>query len=325
MTLPSAINLEPRKRRPSPLRFWLASHRDTFIIWAVLLVVIIVAANLSDAFTSERNFPNIMRQSAPLVLVALGQTFVLLVAGIDLSVGSVISLVVVIMAAAMQLTPESMLLTTLLGMGIGASVGLFNGLVITRLRLAPFMVTLATLSIVQGLALQFRQQPQATIPREYSPYFTGELWGIPIPLIIIVLSTVIAGIFLGATPLGRRLYAVGSNEVASGLSGLPVNRIKLLAYTLSGFMAGCAGVYLAARSRAGDPLIGENFAFDSITAAVLGGVSLFGGRGTVIGTLAGVFIITILSNVMNLTGVPANYQFVLKGGLLIFAVILYRR
>jgi ribose/xylose/arabinose/galactoside ABC-type transport system permease subunit len=300
-------------------------HQNVLIIWGVLLAVFIVSALISEHFTGPRNLINLSRQSAALALVAIGQTFVLLSAGIDLSVGSTVSLIVVVMAAIMQPTPESMILSALVGLGIGVGVGLFNGLAVTRLKVSPFMVTLATLSIVRGLALQLRQQPQATIPSEFSPYFTGELLGLPIPFFIIVITTTTAAIILRHTRFGRHIYAVGSNEVSTRLSGMPTDRIKVLAYMACGFMTGLAGIYWAARSRAGDPLSGENFAFDSITAVVLGGTSLFGGAGSVWGTLAGVLIIAILGNIMNLTGVASNYQYIFKGILLVVAVMLYRK
>jgi ribose transport system permease protein len=306
-------------------RRFIRRHQNVLIIWGVLVFVFVVSALVSEPFTGPRNLINLSRQSAALALVAIGQTFVLLSAGIDLSVGSTISLIVVVMAAIMEPTPESMFLTTLAGLGIGVGVGLFNGLAITRLKVSPFMVTLATLSIVRGLALQLRQQPQATIPNEYSPYFTGEIGGLPIPFIIIVVTTTIAAIVLRHTRFGRHIYAVGSNEVSTRLSGMPTDRIKVMAYMACGFMTGLAGIYWAARSRAGDPLSGENFAFDSVTAVVLGGTSLFGGAGSVWGTLAGVLVIGILGNIMNLTGIASNYQYIFKGILLIVAVMLYRK
>lgn len=306
-------------------RRFLARNLNVLIIWGLLLLLIIISVAVSESFLNPRNFPNIMRQSAALALVAIGQTIALLMGGIDISVGSTVSLVVVSMAALMRPTPESMIAATAAGLGIGAAVGLANGLAVTRLRLSPFMVTLATLSIVRGLALQLRQTPQATIPREFSPYFIDELWGIPIPFLIIIGATLLAWVLLRHTRFGRHLYAVGSNENATRLSGLATDRLKLKAYVLCGVMAAAGGVFVAARSRAGDPLIGDNFAFDSITAVVLGGTSLMGGVGSVWGTLAGVFIITILSNILNLTGVPSNYQFIIKGVLLILAVMVYRR
>jgi ribose transport system permease protein len=307
------------------VRRFVSRNRNVIIIWAVLLTIFIISSLISEPFTGPRNLINITRQTAGLALVAIGQTFVLLAGGIDLSVGSTISLIVVIMAALMEGTPESMFVTALIGLGIGMLAGAINGLAVTRLKVSPFMVTLATLSIWRGLALQLRQQPQATIPNEFSPYFTGEFIGLPIPLFIIVIATTLAALFLRQTRLGRHFYAVGSNEYATRLSGMATDRIKVMAYVACGFMTGLAGIYWAARSRAGDPLTGENFAFDSITAVVLGGTALTGGSGSVWGTLAGVLIIGILGNIMNLTSVPSNYQYILKGLLLVIAVMLYRR
>jgi ribose transport system permease protein len=318
VTATTADSMTSRSRR------FIRRHQNVLIIWSVLVFVFVVSALVSEPFTGPRNLVNLSRQSAALALVAIGQTFVLLSAGIDLSVGSTISLIVVVMAAIMEPTPESMFLCTLVGLGIGVGVGLFNGLAITRLKLSPFMVTLATLSIVRGLALQLRQQPQATIPNEFSPYFTGEYLGLPIPFLIIVVTTTFAAILLRHTRFGRHIYAVGSNEVSTRLSGMPTDHIKIMAYMACGFMTGLAGIYWAARSRAGDPLSGENFAFDSITAVVLGGTSLFGGTGSVWGTLAGVLVIGILGNIMNLTSIPSNYQYIFKGILLVSAVMLYR-
>jgi len=305
---------------------FLGRNRNTIIIWLVLAVIVIVSALLSESFTNPRNFPNIMRQSAALMLVSIGQTVIMLSGGIDLSVGSVVSLTVVVMAALMEPTPELMIASAVVGLGVGALVGLVNGLAVTRLRLAPFMVTLATLSIVQGLALQLRSNPQATIPREFSPIFIENIGDVlPIPFLIILGSVFLTWVMLRYTRFGRHIYAVGSNEAATRLSGLPTDRIKVMAYIFCGFMASVGGMFVAARSRAGDPLIGESFAFDSITATIIGGVSLTGGVGSVWGTLAGVWILTILSNVLNLLGVPANAQFLFKGGLLVLAVMVYGR
>ncbi|MBW4438905.1 MAG: ABC transporter permease [Pleurocapsa minor GSE-CHR-MK-17-07R] len=320
----SATTTTAAPTRPR-LRAFVKRNRNTLLIWIVLIIITIIAALISESFTNPRNFPNIMRQSAALMLVGIGQTIIMLAGGIDLSAGSTVSLTVVVMAALMKPTPESMIASVLAGLGVGLIVGFINGTVVNRFKLAPFMVTLATLSLVQGLALQFRQNPQATIPREFSPFFIDELFGVPIPFLIIIGSTVIAWLGLRYTRLGRHIYAVGSNEAATRLSGMSTNRIKLLAFMLSGLLASMGGVFLAARSRAGDPFIGESFAFDAITVTILGGTSLTGGSGSVWGTLAGVWILTILSNVLNLTGVPANWQFVLKGVLLVAAVMVYGR
>jgi ribose transport system permease protein len=310
---------------PSAFIRFLRRQQNVLIIWGVLVVIFIIASFLSDAFTGPRNLINLTRQSAALLLVALAQTFILISGGIDISVGSTVSLIVMVMAPLMTNDPASMFFVALLGVGVGTVVGLLNGIFVTRLKLPPFMVTLATLSIFRGLALQLRQNPPATIPKEFSTYFTGELFGLPIPLFIILFCTLTASLVLRYTRFGRHLYAVGSNENATRLSGMPTDRIKLFAYVTCGFVTGLAGIYWAARSRAADPLTGENFAFDSITAAVLGGTSLFGGVGSVWGTLAGVLILAIIGNIMNLTGIPSNYQYIVKGVLLVLAMLLYRR
>ncbi|MGH2382931.1 MAG: ABC transporter permease [Candidatus Limnocylindria bacterium] len=300
-------------------------QRNVAIIWGLLGLLVIVASILSPHFLSLFNLNNIVNQSAALLLVSLGQTFVLLTAGIDLSVGSTISVVVTVLALTVRADPLSIVLAVPIALAAGAVVGLGNGLLITRLRIPPFMVTLAMLSIGQGIAYQLRTTPPGVLPREYSPMFLGEIGPIPIPILLIAGTTLAAGLTLRHTRFGRHVYAVGSSEAVTRLSGMSTDRIKLAVYVLSGLMAGLAGAFIAARSRAGDPLIGQPFAFDSITAAVLGGVSLFGGRGSVYGVVAAVFIIAILSNLLNLLGISSHYQYILKGGLLIVAVMLYYR
>jgi ribose transport system permease protein len=309
----------------STLMRFLKRQQNVLIIWGVLILLFIISAFLSDAFLGPRNLINLTRQSAALMLVSIAQTFLLISGGIDISVGSSVSFIVMVMAPLMTTNPIVMLGVSLLGIAVGMFIGFLNGLFVTRLKLSPFMVTLAMLSIIRGLALQLRQNPPATIPKEYSSYFTGELFGLPIPLFIILTSAMIASMVLRNTRFGRHLYAVGSNENATRLSGMSTDRIKLFAYMTCGFITGLAGIYWAARSRAADPLTGENFAFDSITAAVLGGTRLSGGVGSVWGTLAGVLILAIIGNIMNLTSVPSNYQYIVKGVLLVLAMMLYRR
>jgi len=307
------------------IRQFVRRHQNTLMIWIVLLVLTGSSALISESFLNPRNFPNILRQSAALALVSIGQTVILLMGAIDISVGATLSLTVVVMAALMEPTPESMVATTLIAMITGATVGLINGLIVTRIRVAPFMVTLATGSILGGIALQLRGNPQATLPREYSPYFIETLFGIPIPLLIIASATLVVWVILRRTRFGRHLYAVGSNEHATRLSGLNTDRVKVWGFVLCGFMASLAGIFIAARSRAGDPFIGDNFGFDSITAVVLGGTALVGGSGSIFGTLAGVFILGILNNIMNLSNVPSDYQYIIKGILLVVAVMIYRK
>ncbi len=313
---------------------WIRRQRSVLLVWGILLLLIVFASLASDRFLTPFNLTRLAAQMTMLALVAIGQTFVLLTAGIDLSVGSVVSLIGTVMVAVVNHLPNAGIVadsSTLLALGviisllIGALIGLINGLAVTRLRVSPFMATLAMLSIVQGMALVLSVNFSGTLPRDFAATFTGDLGPVPIPLLIVFIATVIAALVLRHTRFGRHVYAVGSNESATRLSGMQTDRIKTLAYVISGLLASCAGVYISARTLSGDPFVGESVAFESITAAVLGTVSLFGGRGSILGTIAGVLIIAILGNMLNLLRVPSDYQYILRGVLLVLAVMLYSR
>jgi ribose transport system permease protein len=313
------------KRQSSNIQRLFKNNRDTFVIWAILFILLVIASLTSDRFFQPFNLERVVAQLTTLALVSLGQTFVLLTAGIDLSVGSVISLTGTLIVAVVNDSPGSWALGIIVALAAGSLVGLVNGIAVTRFRVSPFMVTLATLSIVQGLALIVSDRFEGTLPREFGAIFTESIGPIPIPLILVVASALIAALVLRQTRFGRHVYAIGSNETATRLSGMSTDRVKLLVYVISGFMAGLAGAYNAARTLSGDPLIGESLAFESITAVVLGGISLFGGRGSIYGTIAGVLIIAVLSNMLNLLRVPSDYQYILRGALLVLAVMIYSR
>ncbi|MBC7810636.1 MAG: ABC transporter permease [Burkholderiales bacterium] len=322
-------------------RIW-RNQRDLVVIYGLLVVIIIVSGIVSEPFLRLFNIQRLIAQMTTLALVGIGMSFVLLTGGIDLSVGSVVSLVgTVILAVLNHLppllgvavvegenpSPIFLLIAILAGLLVGVIVGAINGFAITRFRVSPFMATLATLSIVQGLALivSVNFVGTATLPREFGEVFTENIGPIPIPLIIIVIATVIAAFILRQTPFGRHIYAVGSNEIATRLSGMATDRIKMSAYVISGLMAALAGVFTTARTLSGNPLIGESIPFEAITAVVLGGVSLFGGRGSIYGTIAGVIIISILGNMLNLLRIPSDYQYIMRGCLLVLAVTIYSR
>ncbi len=185
------------------------------------------------------------------------------------------------------------------------------------------MMTIGTMSIAQGIALQLRPQPGGLIPKEFAWLAAGEVLGIPVATFFFAIVVLIGLWVLNTTRFGRYIYAVGANEETTRLTGLPTDRIKLGAYVICSFTAALAGIFLSSRIRSGDALIGTSFGLDSITAVVLGGTSLFGGRGSLLGTVAGVFIIASLSNIMNLIGVSTYYQFILKGAILVIAVSFY--
>lgn len=323
----SAASTVGKTSGQSGLRRWLRSQSNLLVIWSLLVVLVVIASLASDRFLTPFNLGRIVTQLAPLALLSIGQTFVLLTAGIDLSVGSVVSLVGLVMVAIITDNPFTWVLGMLAGLIVSMIVGVANGLAVTKLRISPFMVTLTTLSIVQGIALLM---PQGTLPRPFGEIITGEIsisegFVIPIPLIIVVVMTIIAAFVLRQTPFGRHIYAVGSNEAATRLSGMATDRIKLAGYVICSFMAGLAGIYFAARSLSGNPNNGEGLEFDAITAAVLGGISLFGGRGSILGTIAGVIIIAIIGNMLNLLRVSSDYQYIIRGAMLVLAVMIYSR
>lgn len=301
----------------------LFAHRNVIIIYGLLLAILIVATILQPRFATAVNIKNVLVQATALGIISVGQTFVILTAGIDISVGAIASLVVVIMSHVADRNPDGVVWAVLAGLGAGAVVGLVNGLGITRLKVTPFMMTLGTMSIASGVALQLRPQPGGLIPSEFGWLASGEFAGIPVPIFLFALVVLVGAFTLKFTRFGKHIYAVGGNEETTRLSGLPTDRIKIGAYLVCALCAAIAGVFLSSRIRSGDASIGASFGLDSITAVVLGGTSLFGGKGSLAGTIASVFIIASLSNIMNLIGVSTYYQYILKGAILIIAVSFY--
>jgi ribose transport system permease protein len=321
MARSAAIDEQPTQN--SRFSEFIYANRNLLIIWGLLLLIVVIATLLQPRFATPENISNVMVQSTALGVITVGQTFVILTAGIDISVGAVASLVVVIMSLLANRNPAALPLAIGAGLAAGLIAGLANGWGITRLKVSPFMMTLGVMSIALGIALQLRPQPGGFIPDEFAWLAAGTMLGVPIPLLYFALIVAIGYWTLTFTRFGRHVYAVGGNEETTRLTGLPTDRIKLAVYAISGTCAALAGLFLSSRIRSGDALIGTSFGLDSITAVVLGGTSLFGGRGSIIGTVAGVFIIASLSNIMNLVGVSTYYQYIFKGGILIVAVALY--
>jgi ribose transport system permease protein len=275
----------------------------------------------SDVFFSAQNFRNIGVAAAALAAVSFGQTFTILTAGLDLSVGSTVALVSIVGAFAMRtygIAPG-----ILAALACGTAAGLLNGLVITRLKVFPFIATLATLSIFSGLALSLSGGvPVTGVPVDFSDVAYELLFGIPVPVLIAAAVLVVSHVILTYTRLGRRIYAVGGNEEAARLSGVNIDGVKLAAYALSGFCAAVGSVILTARVASGQPALGASLPLESVAAVVLGGVSLFGGRGSVIGVAFGVMFVSILSNGLNMLNVSSYTQMMVIGAALILAVAL---
>lgn len=280
-------------------------------------VLLALGALGSPNFLTAGNIANVLTNVTPLLLVATGQTFVIACRGLDLSVGSVATLTAALIATAYPLLGWA---AVPLGFVAALAVGLFNGSAV-RSGLNPFLVTLASLSIVQGIVFAYRPSPGGRVPEDLTA-LAGLAGPVPIALPIVVLAAGLAAIILRWSALGTAILATGGDPVVARLSGVGTGRSQVSAFVLSAGAAGLAGIYLAARTRTGDPLIGQGLTLDAIAAVVLGGSLLTGGRATLFGTVVGAFSLGFLPNVLNLTGVPYFYQQLVKGTLLITAVLL---
>lgn len=278
-------------------------------------------ASSSDVFLSLQNFRNIGLQAAALAAVSFGQTAVILTAGLDLSVGSTVALVSVVMAMAML--PFGVGAGLLAGLLAGMAVGLVNGLVVTRLRVFPFIATLAMMSFASGLALNLSGgTPVTGLPIEFTDVAYENLFGMPVPVIVSLALLLCTFLILRYLRIGRNLYAIGGNQEAARLSGIKVDAVKVMAYVYCGFCSAVGALILTARVASGQPTLGMSLPLESVAAVVLGGVSLFGGRGSVIGVAFGVAFVSILSNGLNLLNVSSYTQMMVIGAALAGAVAI---
>lgn len=295
----------------------------------VFIALIVFGAIASPYFLRPRNIEGIARNLPTIGLLGIGMTFVILTAGIDLSVGAVLSLVAVI--ASYHLAHGGTVASTIaIGLGIGLTVGLVNGLLVTQGRLEPFIATLATQAIVGGIALTFTEGQTLSIGTSqqalaYATIAPSSLLGVPTPMVIFVVVLVIGFFIARYTQLGRNVYAVGSNQEAARLTGVRVGQTKVAVYVISGLLASVSGIILSSRLTAGSPLGGEGSELDAIACVVIGGTSLFGGEGGLFGTLVGILIISTLNNLMNLLAIPPYSQMIAKGAIIALAVLIERQ
>jgi len=290
-----------------------------YAIYVALVVECAVLALATDAFFTVGNLENVLRQNAFPAIIAAGMTFTILTAGIDLSVGSVVGLAGVVCADAIA---HGWGLAPAIGAGIavGVVVGVANGLVVTRVRIPPFIVTLAMMLVVRGVALKYTN---ARTISDLPPLLSPLSRGLPMATAMVIVFA-LAWVALERTAFGRHVYAIGGNADAAWLSGVRVNRVLMAVYVGCGACAGLAGVLVASRLNAGYPRAGELYELDAVAAVVVGGTSLFGGRGSIWGTLAGAFFIGILNNGLNLYNVSPYDQMIAKGVVLLAATSLDR-
>lgn len=289
----------------------------------VLLAIIIIGTAVSPDFLSARNANNVIAFSAIIAILAVGQFFVILTGGIDLSVGSILAMSTVVSALTLQ-TGMSTGLSVAVTLGVCALAGFVNGLMVVWLRIPPFIATLAMLSIVKGFSyiIQSTSLIQISDAAFISTFSSGVTLGLRNPVLIFILVTLVAAFVTKFTTIGRRLYAIGGNPEAARLSGLPVHRDLLITYTVSGLLAGLAGLIAAAQLLQGSSLIGTGYELDAIAAVVVGGASLMGGKGDPISAVIGVFILATIINIMNLAGISSEPQLVIKGAVVVIAVFL---
>ncbi len=321
----SSRTLAPSRGLPSfaaLLRRW--SRYSAFYPLVGLVAVSIVMVFSSDSFLSYSNLSNILRQVSINALIAVGMTFVILTGGIDLSVGAVMALAGTI-AAGLMAGGLNGVVALLAGIGLGCAFGLANGAFVAFAGMPPIIVTLATMGIARGLGLIYTGgYPISGLPTWINWFGAGNVLGLQAPIAIMLVIYAVGWVLLERTPFGRYVYAIGGNETATRLSGVRVGRVKLAIYALSGFTAAIAAVVLTGRLMSGQPNAGQGFELDAIAAVVLGGTSIAGGRGSLVGTLLGALLLGVLNNGLNMVGVNPYVQTVVKGVIILLAIFIGR-
>lgn len=297
-------------------------------ILGALIILIIAGHLMSEFFLRPNNIINVIRQIAIVGILGIGMTFVILTSGIDLSVGAIVGFVSVISASLLR-AGVPWPVAVLVGLAAGGLVGALNGFGITKGNLQPFIMTLGMMVIARGVTMTYSQGQPISIGSAAAESFSwlgaGQFLGIPVPVWLLVAIGLLAGLTLTYTPFGRHIYAVGDNAEAARLSGINVNRVTFGAYVISGVLAAVSALILVSRLTTGEPTQGTGFELDAIAIVVIGGTSLFGGEGGVRGTLIGAAIVAVLANLLNLVGVSPFSQQIVKGLIIIGAVLLERR
>lgn len=289
----------------------------------ILCVFLSVFPKTSSAFLTHKNIFNVLRQISSNLFLACGMTMVIILGGIDLSVGSIIALSGCIAAGGVARYNLPIFAAVIIGVLVGMMVGMLNGVVISKTTIPAFIVTLATMNVAKGLAYVYTGgSPVRVVTKKWQFLGAGYIGGIPTPVIILVFVLIITAIIMNKTKLGRHIYAVGGNAQAAKFSGISNAKVKLLVHTYSGIMAGLAGVVLASRMYSGQPTAGDGAEMDAIAAVVVGGTSMAGGSGKIGGTIIGGLIIGVLNNGLNLMNVNSFWQYVVKGIVILLAVFV---
>jgi len=319
MSAMSEIPLPRTVKRVVP--WWLLRHET--MLAAILVVALIILGVLNNRFLTLDTLLNQGRLTTEVGLIALPMTFIIITGGIDLSVGSIVGLCAIMLGYSWKSFGFPLPLAICFSLVVGAAAGFLNGLVITRVKVPPLIMTIATLALYRGLAEGISQAHSVRGYPEWF-YFVGQsdLFGVPAQLWLLLIAIIATGIALDRTTFGRTLYAIGNNETAARFSGLPVDGVKLIIYTLSGLMAGLSACVLVSRVTTTRSDMGSGYELDVIAAVVLGGTSIFGGLGTIWGTIVGLAMIQLLMNGLALTGVKGDATIVVIGAVLILSTLV---
>lgn len=299
--------------------------------YMALVVIIIVSAAVSGNFLTPVNIANVLVRASVVGVVSIGMTIVLLVGGIDLSVSYIMSLTACLLARMLQAQVEAgktgiALGSVLLVLALGCFIGFINGTIIVMRNLEPFIVTLGVGEVISGITMLYTNgAPGGKLTEFWTNFGKADLLGIPSTVWVFAVMMVIFMVILHKTIFGRHIYAIGSNAEAARLTGIKVKINKIMAYVLCGFTAALAGIMLMVRVRIGEPKGASGYDMDAIAAVVIGGTAMSGGKGTLAGTLAGVLIMAIMNNILNLVGVNANLQIVVKGLIILIAVLIQKQ
>lgn len=305
-------------------KFNIGSFRELGIFAAFLLILVTLMILSPNAFARPANLINILKQASINGILAAGMMFVIISGGIDLSVGSIVALSGVIAASFAHPGEFPFIVPLVLAIIVGGLVGLVNGIGVAYGSIPPFIVTLGTMTIVRGIALiAANGQPVFGVTDAFESLAGGFVLGfIPNLVVYFVIITLILAFILTSTVFGRRVYAIGGNEIAAKVSGINVERVKVAVYTLCGILAGFAGILLASRIISGNPTSGQSYELDAIAAVIIGGVSMSGGAGKWYGTVIGALLIAVISNGLDILNVSSHFQLIIKGLIIIIAVLV---
>ena len=305
------------------VKIYFKENLGIIVAFLVLCVFLSVFPKTSGSFFTRQNIFNVLRQISTNLFLACGMTMVIILGGIDLSVGSIIALSGCISAGCVARYNLPLPIALLMGLLVGLLVGMFNGAVISKTTIPAFIVTLATMNIAKGLAYVYTGgSPVRVVTKEWQFLGAGYVGIFPTPVVILVIVLIITASIMNKTKMGRHMYAVGGNQQAAEFSGIKVEKVKFFVHAFSGLMAGLAGIVLASRMYSGQPTAGDGAEMDAIAAVVVGGTSMAGGSGKIGGTIIGGLIIGVLNNGLNLLNVNSFWQYVVKGVVILLAVFL---